>query len=347
MKRVKLLYLYRELMPYNIQVLISLAKMEVDILVIHNDKNKLTPYVPKPIENVIYIKKSSLNKKRLFDIALEFNADVVYISDRTIWDYNRLGIRYRMMNKPVISGNDTQWNGGKKWINIFTAFFRHHRYFSHMQVAGFRQYEYAKKLGFKNDKIVWPMYSADVSKFNELDITLERFSNGKDILFVGRLNKTKGLKYLLEGWRLLDTEGSILHLVGNGDFLDNLDLPENIRVHSFSDQDSLVQLAKKCRAFILPSLQEPWGVVLHEFAAAGLPLIATNVCGASDHFIINNANGFVIKPRRSDLIAEKINWILNAPPTKLFEMGLFSRELSKSISPKRVAQAILSVIDVR
>jgi len=36
--------------------------------------------------------------------------------------------------------------------------------------------------------------------------------------------------------------------------------------------------------FILPSRYEPWALVIHEAACAGLPIICTNVCGTVDHF---------------------------------------------------------------
>ena len=332
-------------MPYNIPVLRELSEMGVEIKCIHNDLNKLTPYVPAPIKGIEYLKKSELSQVQLKRIALDFNANVVYISDRTIWDYNQIGILYRQKGVAVISGNDTQWKGGKQWLNVLTSSFRHKRYFSHMQIAGLRQFEYAKRLGFSNDHILWPMYSADTCIFEKIELTLDRFSNAKDFLFVGRFNRVKGIKYLLDAWRDLDNRSANLHLVGNGALLDELNIPGNVIVHSFSNQFELLELAIKCRAFILPSIHEPWGVVLHEFAAAGMPIITTTACGASPHFVVNNANGYVVKPKCSGSIAEKIKQIQMASPEKLLEMGILSRELSKSISPKRVAQAMLSVIN--
>lgn len=332
-------------MPYNIPVLRELNKMGVEVLCIHNDIGKLTPYEPELIESVRYIKKSQLTEIELYRESKKFLADVVYISDRTIWEYNKVGIYYKKQGKPVISGNDTQWSKGKQWVNILTSFLRHKRYFSHMQVAGIRQFEYAKRLGFANNKIVWPMYSANAENFEKIPVDILRFQEATDILFVGRFSKDKGLEYLLEAWKLTNTKNSRLHLVGNGDLLNKLDIPLNVVIHSFSSQKYLLGLAKQCRAFVLPSLNEPWGVVLHEFAAAGLPLIATDICGASAHFIINNGNGYVVKSRSSQQLSKRIAEILTATPESLLEMGMLSRQLSKSINPKLVALAILSVVN--
>lgn len=332
-------------MPYNIPVLKELNKMGVEVLCIHNDIGKLTPYEPDLIEGVKYIKKSQLTKEGLYRKSMEFLANVVYISDRTIWEYNKIGIYYKKQGKPVISGNDTQWLKGRQWVNVLTSFFRHKRYFSHMQVAGIRQFEYAKRLGFPNSKIVWPMYSANTENFENIPVDIFRFQEATDILFVGRFSKDKGLDYLLEAWKLINTKNSRLHLVGNGDLFNKMHVPSNVVIHSFSSQEDLLNLAKQCRAFVLPSIKEPWGVVLHEFAAAGLPLIATEVCGATAHFIVNNANGYVVKSRSSQQLSKRIAEILSATPESLLEMGLLSRQLSKSINPRLVALAILSVLN--
>lgn len=332
-------------MPYNIPVLKEIASLGLDILCIHNDLNKLTPYVPEPIKGIVYYKKSQITKSELFRISYQFNADLVYISDRTIWEYNKIGVYYKRKHIPVVSGNDTQWKSGKQWVNVLTSFFRHKRYFSHMQVAGIRQFEYAKKLGFANRQIIWPMYSADINVFEQLPLTLKRFADSTDYLFVGRFNKVKGINYLVDAWKSLDMGIAKLHLVGNGPLLVNIQLPDSIVLHSFSNQNYLIELAMKCKAFILPSIEEPWGVVIHEFSAAGMPLITTDVCGASAHFLINNANGYLVKPGCSKSLADRIMKIQNTSSEKLLQMGTISRKLSRSINPQHVAQALLSVVN--
>ncbi len=63
-------------------------------------------------------------------------------------------------------------------------------------------------------------------------------------------------------------------------------------------QDVLIKEIQKSGCFILPSIFEPWAVVIHEFACAGLPIIATEVCGATPHFVINGFNGLSIKSKK-------------------------------------------------
>lgn len=329
-------------MPYNIPVLKELVKRNCEVTFVHNNKD--VKYIPQNIEGVKYYDNHKLTYSDLNSICEIINPNIIIISDRTITNYNILGTKYKK-DIPVICGNDTQWRGGRQWINVITSFFRHKIYYSHMLVAGMRQFEYAKKLGFDNEKIVWPLYSADTEEFTKLPLSQERFKFTKDILFVGRLNKVKGIEYLIRAWEQVENkDGGKLHIVGSGNHIEIEKLPNDVKHYEFSDQKLLRELALKCKAFILPSIFEPWGVVIHEFASAGMPIIASNVCGSASHFVINNFNGKIIKPQDVDSTKNAITFVYNQDPKELYSMGVNSRKLSESINPQLVAAAILSTI---
>ena len=341
-----ILFLYREIMPYNLPVIMELVKQNFKIIVIHDTKKKLTPFLPSVIENVIFIDNYNYTHKKLLKFAESIAPSIVYVSDRTNSTYNYVTIILRKKyNIPVISGCDSQWRGGKQWVNIFTSFMRHKRYFSHILVAGLRQFEYAKRLGFSNDKVLWPMYSADTNLFHQNNIELKNFEKPCNFLFAGRFAKTKGIHYLIEAWtNLSNKNGATLTLVGNGPLKDKFAYGNDIILYDFLPQIELMKLANKSTCFILPSIFEPWALVIHEFAAAGLPMIVTNACGATPHFVLNNYNGFVINPGSTLELVEAMEKIINMEPERLFEFALRSRELSRSITPKMVAHAITSVL---
>lgn len=46
----------------------------------------------------------------------------------------------------------------------------------------------------------------------------------------------------------------------------------------------MTNLMKQCGVFILPSRIEPWGVVVHEFSAAGFPLLLSDQVGSAESF---------------------------------------------------------------
>ena len=45
-------------------------------------------------------------------------------------------------------------------------------------------------------------------------------------------------------------------------------------------------------AFVLPSLREPWGLVVNEAMASALPVIVSRICGAADDVVLDGENGF-------------------------------------------------------
>lgn len=342
----RILYLYREINPYNIPVLIEIVKQGFEILVIHETKKKLIPYKIPEIENITFLPKSNFNQKQLNNLAFDFNPNLAYVSDRTISLYNRTAIMLRKkMGIPVIAGCDTQWYGGKQWFNVFTSWFRHKRFFSHIIVAGMRQYEYAKKLGFSNNKILWPLNAANTELFFRPPINFEKFQHPRNFLYVGRFAEVKGLGVLLDAWSLImEKKGATLTIVGNGPLKEQLTGQSDVAILDFMSQGKLIDLAVKSSCFVLPSVYEPWALVIHEFAAAGLPIIATDVCGAAPHFVINNYNGYLIKSRSVEALKTALEKIIDLPAETLNLFAHRSRELAKSITPEMVAYAITSML---
>src|SRR5260370_30533798 len=69
----------------------------------------------------------------------------------------------------------------------------------------------------------------------------------------------------------------------------------------------------------LPSVEEGLGLVLAQSMACGVPNIATTNTGAEDLFADGN-EGFIVPPRDSSAIRERIEWML-AHPVEREEMG--------------------------
>ena len=65
-------------------------------------------------------------------------------------------------------------------------------------------------------------------------------------------------------------------------------------------QDQLQSFVSEVDIFCLPSLIEPWGVVVHEFASMGLLLLLFKNVGSGTEFLINGYNGFSFDPESSE-----------------------------------------------
>ena len=94
----------------------------------------------------------------------------------------------------------------------------------------------------------------------------------------------------------------------------------------------------------MPSRREPWGVVIHEFAAAGLPLICSDACGAAQTFLIHGLNGFRFESGNVDSLANQMLKIVGSADEVLYKMSEQSHELAQRITPTTSATNLISII---
>jgi glycosyltransferase involved in cell wall biosynthesis len=138
---------------------------------------------------------------------------------------------------------------------------------------------------------------------------------GITFIYVGRLWAGKGLTYLLEAFSGLQArevgEVSLL-LVGDG--LDEDELRDraralrlrNVVFCGFQGDDVLPRLYAASDVFVFPTLGDPFGMVVLEAMACGLPVIATAAAGEISDRVVEGVNGFVVAPASSDQLLERM-----------------------------------------
>lgn len=145
------------------------------------------------------------------------------------------------------------------------------------------------------------------------------------LLFVGRINQRKGIKYLLEALRFLNTTQVELTVCGR--VVDGLELfrpfASQVKIRPSVTAADLVEAYQSADLFVFPSVAEGFGQVLLESLACGLPILSTTHTAAPD-LIDEGAQGFVVEPRRPDLIAQRIEWAMTHR-AELTEMGHAAR----------------------
>jgi glycosyltransferase involved in cell wall biosynthesis len=126
----------------------------------------------------------------------------------------------------------------------------------------------------------------------------ESMRSGREtrFLFVGRLIERKGLDVLLEAFARF--EGGELWIAGDGP-LDEVvsaaaSQDRRIRLFGHVAGENLGDLYREVDVIVVPSLYEPWGLVVHEGLAHGQPVIATDQVGAADDLIDPGVNGYVV-----------------------------------------------------
>ena len=119
-------------------------------------------------------------------------------------------------------------------------------------------------------------------------------------LFVGRLESHKGVDCLIEAFRKLNVERSRARLVLVGDgalremVLTIAEANSSISYLGRLSGDDLWATYVSCDVLVLPSSFEPWGLVVNEAMAFGLPVIVTEEVGCVDDLVMDGHEGLVI-----------------------------------------------------
>jgi len=347
---VKILYLYAEVMGYTMATIKALVELGSDVHVVHWDRDKLTPYQIPDLPHLKKYPRSLYNYDSLRTLADELSPAITVVSGWQDHDYVKVIKYLRNKGGIVVGALDQRWHGTAR--QHFVAMLGKFRYFnglfSHAWIPGVYQYEYAKKLGFRNEEIIFDLYCADLTLFHaayDFYTNKKSFNYPHEFLYVGRLERIKGLSTLLAAWKVLGSRRKDweLHLVGTGSLKDELNATPGIVVRDFMQPDKLVNEIAEAGCFILPSRSEPWGVVVHEFAAAGLPLILSDVVGAATAFLVPGLNGYFFKTNETKALAEAMSRIIGLTDNQLLEMGHSSHQLSKRITPLTSAKNLLSI----
>lgn len=341
-------------MGYQIPILKEyVSKYNAEVHVVHWDHKKLTSYSPPEIKGVFYYKRSEYDLKQLKIFVKNINPDIIYVSG---WMDKAYLLSVRALKKSgicIVAGMDNIWTNSIKQL-IFSKLFPFVKklFFTHAWVAGTYQFEFARRIGFSKNEIISNCYSADILLFNNVFNKSKELKKKKyphKFLFVGRFENIKGIDILLKSWQNLksrnETKDWDLTFIGNGTKDKYLKKFDNIEVINFLQPDILKNEIKKYGCFILPSRSEPWGLVLHEFAAAGFPIICSNNCGAAHMFVVDNYNGHTFRTSESEALENNILKIINNTDDELFEKSLLSHGLGQRITPELSAATFLSVLE--
>ena len=348
--KIVILYLYSELVGYQIPIFQTFVnRYDAVVHIVNWDKKKLKPYTPPFVNGVTYYKRSDFNNSSLLELTLKLNPDIIYISG---WmDNGYLFVTKRMKQKgvPIVTAFDDMWEGRFRQIMGSLVFpFYYRKYFTHAWVAGAYQYEFAKRLGFKNNEIIFEMLSADTNVFNHTNRKLDNLTaNPKAFLYVGNFRKVKGFDILMQAFKLYKSKYNgnwKLICVGNGELLDLAKNVEDVEIFPFSYAQELIEISARASVFILPSRHDQWGVVVHEFASLGMPLLLSEYVGARSAFFIKNFNGLMFFQNSAGDLAKRMHDFSNMQSGRLNEMSNNSILLAKRITIESSAANFISIL---
>jgi glycosyltransferase involved in cell wall biosynthesis len=199
---------------------------------------------------------------------------------------------------------------------------------------GARSKEYLIELGANADRVYCAHNTVDVAYYAIKRQTAEesaqelrqRWGLGESrvVLFVGNLLKLKGVRELIEAFArfhetLADTK---LLLVGEGEERTALEqqivehgLSGQVVLTGFLDRETIATCYALADLLVLPSRSEVWGLVINEALASGVPVLATDVCGATADLIEDGVNGYVVQSDNAEALANTMTRHFAAPET--------------------------------
>jgi glycosyltransferase involved in cell wall biosynthesis len=240
------------------------------------------------------------------------------------------------------------------------------RRFDSALVAGRSQREYLIGLGFPPDRIAFGFDVVDNAYFR----TTSRSLRSQQVppcrpylLASNRFVPRKNLRALLQAFAAYATASGSqalqqwdLCLLGDGPGRQELlgeadrlglwihegcpwdqDRPRHttpwLLLPGFRQIDELPRFYAHAAAFIHPALSEPWGLVINEAMACGLPILSSRNVGAAEDLVVDGVNGFRFDPLRSEAMADALIHLASLPLDRIEAMGTASAALIEERCP--------------
>lgn len=261
-----------------------------------NDFTQTTHYT---FQHII-INTEPFEKRSIYQSSLNLMSILKQLKFKKIilggWDLIEFWITWKMFPTEKLaialesSIHESKTTGPKSWLKkIFMA------KLSKVYVSGLFQQQLAKNLNFTQKVII----TGGVGLINPPKIGNLKNFTGR-FLYLGRFSQEKNIMLLLELFGNILPE-SYLTLVGKGPLYDFMvsELKKhnfkNISVEKHVPNDQISRLFSRHDVLILPSQQEPWGLVVEEAIAHGLPVIVSDKVGCHSEVVNHKSNGYVFQ----------------------------------------------------
>ena len=220
---------------------------------------------------------------------------------------------------------------------------------------------YLRELGFPSDRIA-RFYDVvdnrglalrtDAIRTPKIETLSDTQDPAPTFLYVGRLAPEKNVLGLLESYLVYRAQGGRwrLTLVGDGPEAGDLrrqaaasDFRESIHFAGHKTSSELPAFYAAAGCFVLPSTREPWGLVVNEAMAAGLPAIVSRRCGCAEDLILPRETGLTFDPAQPGALTRCLDEISRHAPEQLRSMGRRAREHIQTYSPENFGAEVARI----
>jgi len=221
--------------------------------------------------------------------------------------------------------------------------------------------EYLKSLGFPSDRIFLVPTAVDNDWWREQAARVDRAAvrsqwnipqDATIAVFCAKLQQWKGPMDLLEAFAQAGVPNSYLVYAGDGPEKGNLKrraeelgLADRVKFLGFVNQSQLPSTYTASDFLVLPSLFEPFGLVVNEAMVCGLPTVVSDRVGAKFDLVRPDENGYVFPVGNVAALAEILRQLLT-DPEKRARMSSAARSRMETWSPKEYADGVARAVNV-
>ena len=220
--------------------------------------------------------------------------------------------------------------------------------------------EYLKTLGVPPERILLSRNVVDndwwTARASQVDRNAVRASWGVPAaasvaLFCAKLQPWKAPQDVLEAFARANVPNSFLVYAGDGPLRGALEIragelgvSDRVRFLGFVNQSQLPSVYRGADLFVLPSLYEPFGLVVNEAMLCGCPVAVSDRVGAKYDLVRDGENGRVFPTGNVDALTEICRDLLSHPE-KCARFGEAARKRMETWSPREYLDALSDALE--
>jgi L-malate glycosyltransferase len=272
----------------------------------------------------------------LLGASLRSRARYVFLCDFQLLPIFIAACLLRLLGRRVIVMQDSKFDDKQRslWRELGKSVL--YRPYSAAFVGGRRSQSYLEFLGMPAERIVTGYDTVSMERLVRLAPTDTPSHAARHFTVIARFVPEKNLALALDAYAVYRQRCSgpprELLLCGAGSLEDDLKRRiakggvDGVRFCGWLDEQSVARVLAASLALILPSTEEPFGLVVNEAIALGVPVLVAENCGARDLLVRSGVDGYVIEPDNAQGLAlfmerlarDEAEWQRLSANTRLF-----------------------------
>jgi glycosyltransferase involved in cell wall biosynthesis len=226
-------------------------------------------------------------------------------------------------------------------------------------VGGRDHADYLVELGFDKDRIAFGYNAIDNSHFAPTSKEDARCRESRSLpyfLVSSRLVENKNIERIIRayaGYRSAAKSAPWdLLVIGTGELEHHLrnviagfGLDEHVQLKGFRKYHELPAIYHCAGALVHASTWEPWGLVVNEAMAAGLPVIVSNTTGSRRELVQDRINGFTFDPLDTEALTRHMLAIADGTVDR-HTFGRKSQSIIADFGPERFGTGFRQSVDI-